>query len=210
MKSKVDIEGKILETSFALFLKNGFKNTTMDEIAQKLGISKKTLYKHFSNKMVLLESSFEILKTRLSSQAEDILSHPQMTYSGKLKAMLKVVGKGLAHINPELLKDLRDHAPQVWDSLQAYIRDAAYLRFQRLIQDGIDQGYIDTQVNKNMVVLLYTAAIQNLIDPDFLSQFPREISGQIMANPTEVYDQAISIIYKGILTEEARTQLMNV
>ena len=37
----------ILKKSGEIFLKFGFKSVTMDDIADKLAISKKTIYKHF-------------------------------------------------------------------------------------------------------------------------------------------------------------------
>jgi AcrR family transcriptional regulator len=45
---------KILETSNELFLNLGFKSVTMDEIAKKMGVSKKTIYKYFENKTELV------------------------------------------------------------------------------------------------------------------------------------------------------------
>ncbi|WP_298779599.1 TetR/AcrR family transcriptional regulator [uncultured Polaribacter sp.] len=48
---------KIIEKASELFLKLGFKSVTMDDIANDLGISKKTLYKYFSNKVSLVEDT---------------------------------------------------------------------------------------------------------------------------------------------------------
>ena len=46
---------KIISTSEELFLSLGFKSVTMDDIANTIGISKKTIYAHFSNKTELVE-----------------------------------------------------------------------------------------------------------------------------------------------------------
>ena len=46
------MKNKILETAAEMFLSYGFKSVTMDDIAQKMGISKKTIYSHFQNKKV--------------------------------------------------------------------------------------------------------------------------------------------------------------
>ena len=48
---------KILEKSGEMFLTLGFKSVTMDDIARELGISKKTLYKYFSNKANLVAAA---------------------------------------------------------------------------------------------------------------------------------------------------------
>ena len=53
---------KIISKSEELFLSLGFKSVTMDDIANAIGISKKTIYTHFSNKTELVEVvTFSIL-----------------------------------------------------------------------------------------------------------------------------------------------------
>ena len=53
---------KIIKKSEELFLTLGFKNVTMDDIASSMGISKKTIYRHFSNKIELVRTvTFSVL-----------------------------------------------------------------------------------------------------------------------------------------------------
>lgn len=52
-----DIE--LLEKVSELFIQNGAKTVTMDDIAQELKISKKTLYQKYQNKEALLEEVLE-------------------------------------------------------------------------------------------------------------------------------------------------------
>lgn len=51
-----------LSKATQLFIENGAKSVTMDEIAKEFGISKKTLYQKYKNKEELLE---EVLKYKL-------------------------------------------------------------------------------------------------------------------------------------------------
>ena len=48
---------KILLKATDMFLSYGFKSVTMDDIANTLGISKKTIYQHFENKTKLVEAT---------------------------------------------------------------------------------------------------------------------------------------------------------
>uniref|UniRef100_UPI003563392F TetR/AcrR family transcriptional regulator n=1 Tax=Mariniflexile sp. TaxID=1979402 RepID=UPI003563392F len=55
---------QIILKSRELFLTLGFKSVTMDDIANTLGISKKTIYVHFSNKTKLVEAvTYELFET---------------------------------------------------------------------------------------------------------------------------------------------------
>lgn len=206
-KSKI-VEEKILEMANKLFFKNGYKNTTMDDISRNLGMSKKTVYMYFPGKLELLEASFNLLRTRLSIKVETILQDENLSFLMKLKSMLSAIASDLAPINPQLVSDLREQVPEVWAALEDYIRTSAYLRFQRLVQYGIDQGLVSSKVNKSMVVLIYASAIQNLIDPKFLGQFPPEMIDGLELKPIKIYDQAISIIFEGILTDEAKKEYL--
>ena len=52
----VDLEKSIVVTSTELFLTLGFKSVTMDDIAEEMKISKKTIYTFFANKEALIQS----------------------------------------------------------------------------------------------------------------------------------------------------------
>ena len=54
----------IIQKASLLFLQRGFKSVTMDDLAEALAISKKTLYTHFENKEALVQqSSFSVFDT---------------------------------------------------------------------------------------------------------------------------------------------------
>ncbi len=62
---------KILHNATEMFLNIGFKSVTMDDIATNSGISKKTIYAHFSNKTELVKTVtlhiFDIVKKGVDS-----------------------------------------------------------------------------------------------------------------------------------------------
>jgi TetR/AcrR family transcriptional regulator, mexJK operon transcriptional repressor len=57
----------ILDAATAVFLRNGYLGTTMDEIAARAGASKQTVYKHFADK----ERLFTEIVTRTVERAGD-------------------------------------------------------------------------------------------------------------------------------------------
>ncbi len=108
-----------------------------------------------------------------------------------------------------MFEDLREYAPEIWEELRLYINESAYERFQKLIEQGVAQGLVNPKINISLVVMLYAAAVQSLLDPKYRSQFPESIQKGMILSTSEVYDQAITIIYNGILTEEARNEFTN-
>ncbi len=202
-------ETKVLSNAYDLFLQKGYKHTTMDDIALSLGMSKKTLYKYYPGKLELLEASFEMLKTKMTSKVEAIKDNKYIPFPLKLKSTLTTIATYLAPINPELFADLREFAPDLWEDLREYINESAYVRFYELILQGVEEGLVNPKLNVSLIVMLYASAVQSLIDPNFQSQFPDLIRSGMNLTPAELYEQAVSIIYQGVLTEEAREEFVN-
>ena len=51
------MKNTIIEKASKLFLQLGFKSVTMDDLADSMGVSKKTLYIHFDNKHQLVSEA---------------------------------------------------------------------------------------------------------------------------------------------------------
>src|SRR5437899_9558942 len=55
-QKNASIRQRIVDAARAHFFTLGFRSVTMDDLADELGISKKTLYAHFPSKIALLEA----------------------------------------------------------------------------------------------------------------------------------------------------------
>jgi len=55
---------KILEKALTLFAENGYNGTSMEQIAQNVGIKAPSLYKHFKGKEDILNSLIEVAEAR--------------------------------------------------------------------------------------------------------------------------------------------------
>ena len=55
---------KILEKALTLFAENGYNGTSMEQIAQDVGIKAPSLYKHFKGKEDILNSLIDIAEAR--------------------------------------------------------------------------------------------------------------------------------------------------
>lgn len=77
----------ILDAATEVFLRNGYLGTSMDEIAARAGVSKQTVYKHFTDK----ESLFtEIVVTTVNAASDPVHDEVrQLRDSGDLEADLR-------------------------------------------------------------------------------------------------------------------------
>lgn len=109
---------KIIATAKDLFLKLGFKSITMDDIAGEMCISKKTIYKYFSNKELLIEESVQVLHTEVNNMINDISSQEfnAIQENFEIRRMFDEMFKST---DTSPVYQLKKHYPEVY---QKYIR----------------------------------------------------------------------------------------
>jgi AcrR family transcriptional regulator len=115
-RSRLETRRRILDAAYGLFWRQGFLRVGMDAIAVRAGVTKRTLYQHFSSKDDLIKSalahSSEFALSRLRqfkrpSNAEDFID----SYFGELSdwaAKPRWSGGGFTRVVVELA-DLRGH-----------------------------------------------------------------------------------------------------
>jgi AcrR family transcriptional regulator len=207
MARNKEVDKDILKEASRLFFEKGYKKVTVDEIASNLNISKKTIYKYYKSKQDLLEESFEQWQIRLSSEVNEIIDKANMTFVDKLTQMMSHVGVAMGRMNSILISDIQENVPHLWDRINTYKHEAAFLRFNRLIEEGILKGQIKKGVNKALIVALYACAIENLLDPNFIRNLPEDLRKKLPEYHSDIFDGTLKIIYEGILADEALKSL---
>ncbi|KOY51684.1 TetR/AcrR family transcriptional regulator [Polaribacter dokdonensis] len=146
------MKDKILEKSQELFLNLGFKSVTMDEIANSLGISKKTLYKHYSNKTQLVEEVTDYLFDNICCEIDSV-------YDLNLNPI-----EELFEIKKVVLQNLKDEKSSPQYQLQKYY-PKIYFELKNK-QFEVMQGSIKENLNTGINLNLYRAEI----DIEFISR----------------------------------------
>lgn len=94
----------ILDAAATLFLRSGFRDTSMDEVAALAAVSKQTVYKHFSDK----ESLFSEIVTGAVNEVSDPVHEEVMTLedSGDVEADLRRLARELLRmvLQPRILQ----------------------------------------------------------------------------------------------------------
>ena len=94
----------ILEAATTLFLRNGYRGTSMDEIAALAGVSKQTVYKHFADKERLFSEIVTRTVDEVADPVHDVVLNLQD--SGDLEADLRDLARRqlAAVMQPRLLQ----------------------------------------------------------------------------------------------------------
>lgn len=159
-----ELKEKILITAINLFHKHGIRSVKMDDIANELKISKRTLYEIYSNKEELLLEVVRRDKQREKRRLDEI----GRTGSNVINIIIEICRFRLeefSQINPLFFEELHKYP-----ELLAYVRrvhDEREIDAHAFIQRGIDEGLFLPNLNYDIVRTM-TVALQNAIMNQYL------------------------------------------
>lgn len=154
---------QILEHAGRLFLKYGIKSLTMDDIANELKISKKTLYQYVTDKQDLVTKTM-ILHCENDRRMVEELSVAAGNAIDELLSISMHVKSKFALIHPSIHYDLEKYYPEAWQLLQKHQLDFVYEKVKLNIERGKKEGLFLEDVNEEIIARIYVARIDAIID----------------------------------------------
>lgn len=205
METSDNPRDRIIAEAKSLFFVHGYSKVLMADLAKRLGMSKKTLYQYFSGKEELLNVIIRQHAQDIQQEVEFILADKQLLFPDKTRRIFSYVGTKLHDINADFVLDIKKNAPSAWQLLQKHKTDAAFLRFNSLLEEGYEKGYVRSSINRSLAVLLYASALETILNPEFTDQVPKELIQDMPKTPGEVFDGLVKVIFKGILIEDHKS-----
>src|ERR1700691_3238146 len=165
-RRKAERPQEILEAAFVEFSRNCYASTALDQIAERAGVTKGTIYVYFENKEHLFISMVrEITKTTLDTVHEMFESHEGST-ADLLRAQFSFIYQDIVEDRRrrEVVRMLIAEAPrfpELADRYHAEILDPCLGMLKQAIQRGIDRGEIRNSpiINSPQVVIAPIALV---------------------------------------------------
>ncbi|MCV9928045.1 TetR/AcrR family transcriptional regulator [Flavobacterium sp. LS1R49] len=150
---------KIISKASDLFLKLGFKSVTMDDIAGEMCISKKTIYKYFCNKEVLIEESTSAVHKQVHELIDSIVSknYNAIQENFEIRETFKNLFKSSSDTSP--IYQLKKHYPEIYTNMMKFEIDQCSQYFRDNITKGIEQGLYREDINIDIYVKFYYTLI---------------------------------------------------
>src|SRR6266576_4188074 len=156
---------RIVDAARAHFFSHGFRSVTMDDLAEELGISKKTLYAHFPGKIELLEAvladKFAGVEARLK---EATRAHPH-DFPATLHALLANTQRELDEIKPPFVRDMRQKAPHMFKMVERRRAELIERHFGKLFVEGQRAGMVRKDIPANLMIEILLATVQAIVNP---------------------------------------------
>lgn len=134
------------------FLQYGFKSFTMDDLAYELGMSKKTLYEHFTSKNQLVEECLNDLLETFKKidfvEGDGNVIENVFNCIETHQEMYKVTS------NRPIL-ELKRYYSKLYEKINQEFQELDYCRIEKMIEKGKKEGLFRDTIEKNYSKMYY-------------------------------------------------------
>lgn len=164
----MEIKDRIMQAAVELFMRNGIRSVSMDDIAARLGMSKKTLYKWFDNKdqIVLATMQQHLLQEESNCEVVFTTGANALEENYNLMQWHKTM---LAGINPSIFHELQKYYPEAWALFEQHKNTFILRKIIDNLNRGIAEGVFRTDLDVEVLARLRLAEIQLMFDPHVFS-----------------------------------------
>jgi AcrR family transcriptional regulator len=195
--NETDLRQRIIEAGRERFHAMGFSKVTMDELVGELGISKKTMYKHFPSKDELVDAITDWQMIHVASRVKAIVDSP-IGFIERIHNLWSFIGEMHSRVSKQYRDDMRRFRPDLWKRIEDFRREHLIENATKLVDEGRKLGIFRQDVNKEILVLIYVSAIQAVLNPEVLAQ--HSFSAQ------DAFEAILRVVFDGTLTDEGRIE----
>jgi AcrR family transcriptional regulator len=199
MLSGDPVSRRIVAEARRHFMTHGFRGVTMDDLAEDLGMSKKTLYGHFPSKTGLLEAVILDKFRSIETDLERITSECSSDFLAALHDLLACSQRHTEEIRPPFVRDVRRDAPEMFKLVESRRRDLIQRYFGDIFKEGRRAGIIRKDIPAKLMIEVLLGAVQAIMNPEKMAE--------LGLTPKTGFSAIITVILEGVITEKGRSML---
>ena len=161
---------EIIEKARDLSFTYGIKNMSIDDMCNKMGISKKTLYKYIKNKTDLVEKILEFERERFKSIFDEY-DFEGVNAIDILLTVSKEIALRFKDVTPSLTFELKKYYPELYQKHFDARTDFIFEKIKINLTKGINQGIYREDLSIELIARLYISRLIDIHNPEF---FPPE------------------------------------
>lgn len=191
VETEKELKEKIMDATILEFNENGVK-FTMDHVAHRLNISKKTIYTLFHDKEGMLLEAVDYCFAEIKESEENIVRQEKLDVIEKLRKVLIVLPDRYEHLDFRKIYMMKERYPKIYDKIAMRIESGWESTIQ-LLEQGQQEGLIKKEISIPVLKLMVEASIEQFISRKTL--IDRNIPYE------EALEQMIEILMEGICTK---------
>lgn len=198
----MDKKKLIINKAIELFSKKGIQDTQIIEIANQLGMSKKTIYLEFQSKEKLVEASFNVVLQELDSILNGIVQN-EAIFVEKLANYLKTIYAFIERFSESTIEELRKDFPKIARQIQDFINESIFYRFKKLLELGEAEGALRPGISIISSTLIYRDAITSYLTNRVKRELPEY--SQHLLKKNQLLATNLVTIFRGLLHDPVVT-----
>lgn len=147
---------EIVKRALNDFMQYGFKTFTMDDLASKMGISKKTLYEHFPSKNDLVEAVLDYALDMSCKNVEAFVQGDGSVIENVYRNQKKV--KEIFNINSDRpIWELQKYYSKTYERMEIEFAKSDARFIDKLLEKGWQEGLFREDINVNFYKTFYSS-----------------------------------------------------
>ena len=147
---------EIVKRALNDFMQYGFKTFTMDDLASKMGISKKTLYEHFPSKNDLVEAVLDYALDMSCKDVEAFVQGDGSVIENVYRNQKKV--KEIFNINSDRpIWELQKYYSKTYERMEIEFVKSDARFIDKLLEKGWKEGLFREDINVNFYKTFYSS-----------------------------------------------------
>ena len=191
------IEERIVTAARAHFFAHGFRSVTMDDLAEELGMSKKTLYASFPSKAALLQAVLMDKFRNVESDVDAIRAQRSDDTWTELQRFLACMQQHAEEIQPPFVRDIRREAPELFQVIEKRRREMIQRYFGKIFAEGRKAGLVRKDIPVKLIIEILLGAVQAIMNPAKMDE--------LGLDPKTGYSSIVSVILDGVILKKGRT-----
>jgi len=183
---------RILQAALDLFLRQGIRKTSVDDVAERAGLTRVTVYRYFSDRQQLIGEAFLLVNSafdriRAALEQEETLDG----YLDRMAAELTAIPLGFM----SGMAELETLHPDIHGDLRKGRRKLLRAIFDQLYARAESEGRLRSGLDKDVIEALFWEVVMTLPESSVLSS--RGLT------PAEIYATLSGLLLHGLLKESA-------
>jgi len=158
------VQERILETALRMFRTIGIKNVTMFEIARECGISKKTVYEHFTDKEELIQAGIRTLLETLKEEMINDRNEAADAIDEAIRTTANIQARART-MNPVMLYEVQKYHPEIAKEIEQFRREAVLQHIRANLQRGMEEGLFNSHFNIDIIARMRQLQLETVFDP---------------------------------------------
>ncbi len=192
-------EEQILEEGFESIAQTGIKSFTVESLASRLGMSKKTIYKFFPTKENLIQKIVIFMTGKIELLFKKVRENGENPVIQFVKVM-EHISTFATKAPVQRLVQLKTSYPAVWKEIETF-RLNRQQDFYEIFKSAQEQGLARSDVNMKHFSIVFINMINNTFQPEFFLKNDLPIKDTVVG--------FVNVVAKGIFTEKGMKAMQN-